>query len=458
MVIAALLRYRILCVAAGMFLLPAAAFPVELHVYLANADHISGEQLALDESSLSILTSYSGRMVIARSAIKGISSDAERAREILEFTGEKDIVHNRNGDRISGQVVELKDSTVFVKAFFAADKVVQVGLEQQLDYLVFASGNKAQPASEPDVVRVIFTNGDVASGKVVGFDEGRFVLVPPYCEQIRFDATAFRSLHNAKQSREFYEGGLAEALMDIIEKSGESRGIYGQVYSSLIKSFLKDGDKKGAILIFRRISSTVSDQYVFQTVGDQFLANNMLEAAVEAYENMVEKSPTYYYSYTKLFEAYMKMGRYSEAAETYERLLSDPGINLSVYGIAAAKIRMDLSDAYIKIEKLDKAAQQLRLVIASPGEQEDLRRQALSKLVGLFKQEGKIEALIQRYNAELRENSRVIGESYIEMVKICLNEGKITKAKSYVQRLTDIGLTEYAEEARRLTEASPAVE
>lgn len=425
------------------------AFSAEMHVYLNNTDHISGKELCLDEQSLSILTPYCSQVTIDRSAVKGISSDSESAREVLGFSGERDTVHNRNGDRLSGQVLEIKDGKVFIKAFFAADKVVEVEVEQ-VDYLVFASQEKAQPTADPDEVRVILANGDVVSGKVVGFEEGRFILDPPYSDMLRFRTDAFRSLHNAKQSKEFLEGGIAEAIMDVLEKSSETAGNYSRVYPALIKTFLKDGDKKGALLIFTRISAHVGDQYVFQIIGDDFLANDMPDAALLSYEKMLEKSPSYYYAYAKLFSAYMKAGKPAEAAKTYERMLSNPQIRLTSSGMDLGKIRMDLADVYMQLEEFDKAASQLRQVIAGPLDQDETRKTALGKLISLFKRQGKIEELIEKYGTELAEKNQLIGESYLGMVEVYVSEGKLMKAKSYAERLDEIGLEDYAEKVREL--------
>jgi len=446
---AAHIRGQALCMVLLAVLFPWRALCSEVHVYLSNADHISGKELSLDERSLTILTPHCGRVVIERSAVKGLSSDPERAREILDFSGESDVVHNANGDRLTGRVVEIKDDGVFVKAFFADDKLVNVEVEQ-LDYLVFASEKKAERTAEPDEVRVIFINGDVVSGQAVGLEAGQFILDPPYCEKVRFDTDAFRSLHNARHSKEFLEGGIAQAIVDVLERSSESGAVSGDVYIPLITSFLKDGDKKGALLIFRRSTARIRNQHVFQVIGDQFLANDMLDAAVEAYEKMLEKSPTYYYAYSKLFNAYVKAERYSKAAEIYERLLSTPSATPSRYGTSMAKIRMDLSDVYIKLETFDKASEQLRLVIADQIEKQETRDTALSKLIGLFRQQGTIGALVEKYEADLAANNKVIGEGYLDMVNIYVDEGKIMKAKGYVERLDEIGLKECAEKARQL--------
>ncbi len=448
MIGAAGIRNEVFSIIVAVLLFPSGALSVELHVYLNNADRVSAKELSLDEGSLSILTPRCGRLVIERSAVKGISRSTERGGEILQFTGESDVLHNLNGDRLSGRVEQIKDDVISIKTFFAEDKMVKVEV-RQLDYLVFASEKKGQPISKADRVRVIFANGDVVSGKMVGFEFGQFILDPPYCEKVRFGVNAFRSVHNAKLSREFFAGGVAEALMDVLGKSAATGSIYEQVYSSLVNSFLKDDDRRGALLVFRRASSYIRNQHAFQVIGDQFLAANMYEAAVEAYEKMLEKSPTSYYPYTKLFTAYLKMGRLEEAAEIYEQMLSAPTVNLPAYGISIGKARMDLSDVYIKRKDFDRAAEQLRRVIVSPIEQENVRTAALSKLVGLFKGQGKMETLLARYNAELARNDKLLGESYLEMVKSHVNEGRMMKAKSYVERLKHLGLTKYAEKARQ---------
>jgi pentatricopeptide repeat protein len=421
----------------------------EVHVYVNNTDHISGESLQLGERYALIQTRHCGQVTIDRSAIKGISGDSGHAREILGFIGEEDIVHNRNGDRLSGQVVEIKDGTVFITTFFAGDKVVEVQ-QKDMEYLVLASSDRAQPRTDADEVRVILANGDVVSGKVAGFEEGWFVLHPPYSEELRFNTGAFRSLHNAKLSKEFLEGGIAQGIMDVLEKSTETAGNYSRVYPALIKTFLKEGDKESALLVFERISPRVRDQYVFQVVGDDFLANDMPDAAVQAYERMLEMSPAHYYAYAKLFSAYLKMGRYAEAAGTYEQMLSNPRVRLTSSGVDIAKIRMDLVDVYIQLEEFDKAAAQLRQVVAGPTQQPETRKTALSKLIMLFKRQGNLDSLIEKYRAELAENNRTIGEGYLGMVEIYLSEGKFMKAKSYAERLDEIGLEEYAEKAGEL--------
>jgi pentatricopeptide repeat protein len=432
----------------AVVLLPSGAFCGEWQIYLRNRDHLSGKELSLDQSALSILTPHCGRVVIERSGIKGISSDAGQAREILESMPEGDVVHNRNGDRLSGEVVEIKGDSIFVKAFFAEDRIVEVKLDQ-FDYLVFASQEKVEPTVGSDDVRVIFVNGDVLSGAMAGFEGGQFVLATPYSGKVRFGGGAFRSLHSAKRSKEFFEGGIAEAIMDVLERSGEAGGSYARIYPPLVKSFLKEGNREGAMLVLRRISSYVRDQYVFQLIGDHFLAENMLAAAVQAYEKMMETRPTSYYPYSKLFNAYTKSGRYAEAAATYEQMLSHPGLNLTGYGTSIEKVRMELGEVYVKLKEFDKAAEQFRQVMASSAE-EELREKAVSSLIGLFKEQGKIAALIAKYEAELEQSGELIGETYLEMVKMHVREGNFMKARSYVERMERIGLSKYAEEARQL--------
>ncbi len=432
-----------------LFLFPCAALCTELHVYLRNADHISGKELILDDRALSVVTPHCGKVVVERPAIKGISPDTRNASKIFQLTSDSDLVYNRNGDRLSGQIVGMKDDALFVKTSFAGDQTARVELSQ-LDYLAFASQSKPEPAADPGEFRVIFPNGDVISGKIAGVESGQFVLDPPYSDKVRFDVSAFRSLHSRRLSKEFFPGGVAEALMNLLERSGEIRASFNYVFPALVKSFLKDGDKDGALLIFQRISSYLTDQYVFQRIGEEFLANNMFDAAVQAFEKMMESAPNYYYAYAKLFAVYAKMEKYSEAAQMYERLLSDPAINIEAFGLTPSKVRMELSDIYLKLKQFDKATEQLRRVIVSPNEPDDVRKTALANLIRILKEQGKIEALTDRYKAELAEKNKIIGEGYLELVRSYVTEGKVMKAKTYVQRLEELGLIEYAEKASQL--------
>lgn len=429
----------------------AAAWGADLHVYFSNEDHVTAEEITLNDTSVSVVTSSCGKMLVERAGVKGISREITRADEILQFTGESDVVHNLNGDRLSGQIVEIKDGMILMEASFAEGQRVTVKLEE-LDFITFASEKKAETPKGPNVTRVIFLNGDIVSGEIKGFEAGEFVLNPPYGETLRFGTTAFRSLHNAKESKEFYAGGVAEAFMDIIERSGEAAGIYYQVYPSLVKSFLKEGDPQAALHVFRRITGYQNNPYIFQRIGDEFLAADMVEPAVEAYEKMIEASPTYYGAYSKLFNAYLKLGKNTEAAATYERLLSTPTVNLSGYGLDVAQVRMELSDLYVKLKEYDKAAEQLRRIIVTLPETKDFREAALSKLIGIFREQGKVETLIEKYREELAEKNKVLGESYLGLVQAYLGEGHIMKAKTYVDRLEQLGLTEYAVKARQMVD------
>ena len=428
-----------------------AAWCTDGHVYFNNEDHVTAEEITLNEMSVSIVTSSCGKMLVERTGVKGISREIARADEILQFTGESDVVHNLNGDRLSGRIMEIRDGMILMKASFAEGQVVTVKLEE-LDFLTFASGKKAEAPNRANVTRVIFLNGDIVSGEIRGFEAGEFVLNPPYGETLRFGATAFRSLHNAKESKEFHAGGVAEAFMDIIERSGEAAGIYYQVYPSLVKSFLKEGDPQSALHVFRRITGYQNNPYIFQRIGDEFFAAELVEPAVEAYEKMIEASPAYFGAYSKLFNAYLKLGKNSEAAATYEQLLSTPTVNLTGYGIDVAQVRMELSDLYVKLKEYDKAAEQLRRIIVTLPETKDFREAALSKLVGIFREQGKVETLIERYRGELAEKNKVLGESYLGLVQVYLDEGHIMKAKTYADRLEQLGLTEYAAKARQLVD------
>lgn len=435
----------------GVGLVSSAGQCADVHVYFNNEDHVTANELTLKEASVFIVTSSCGKMVVEQAGIKGVSREIARAEEILQFTGESDVVHNRNGDRLSGQIVEIKDGVISIQAYFTQGRVVTVKLEE-LDFLTLASDKKADAPKVANVTRVIFLNGDIVSGEIKAFQAGEFNLDPPYGEAVRFGTTAFRSLHNAKESKEFYAGGVAEAFMDIIERSGEAAGIYYQVYPSLVKSFLKEGDPQAALHVFRRITGYQNNPYIFQRVGDEFLAADMVEPAIEAYEKMIQASPTYYGAYSKLFNAYLKLGKNAEAAATYERLLSTPTVNLSGYGLDASQVRMELSDLYVKLKEFDKAAEHLRQIIVTSPETKDFRQAALSKLIGIFREQGKVETLIERYRAELAEKNKVLGESYLGLVQTYLGEGHIMKAKTYVDRLEQLGLTEYAAKARQLVD------
>ena len=421
-------------------------------VFLINKDHISGTNLKLDKNYLSLKTPYAGAMKIDREAVTRISFDMKKKEEFEEEGIEdKDVVYTINGDRLSGQIIGTLQGKIEFKSFYAEQKITRIDLDK-ISHILFAKKPSEEKKTSPeDQIKVIFTNGDLISGEIKGYSKGKFQLKPFYADAVSFSIASFQSVHNTKTSKQFYEGGLAEALMNILEKSNDIKSYYGNVFPALVRAFIRANDKEGAILMFKRISSYPIDQYTYRRLGDEFMNNGMEEVALIAYQKMFEKRHSRdYYAYKKLFDAYKKCNKYKEAVGVYEKLLKQKNINLINYGTEESKIHIELSDLYFELKEYDRSAEHLRAVISDPNARDYDRQIAREKLIKNFMKIGKIDNLIKKYETDLAKKDKIIGEGYLLLVKKYMEQGKITKAKSQLERLKALGIEKYLKEAERV--------
>ncbi len=422
----------------------------QARVLIRSDDLLRGTGLAITPEHVRIETPYSGTVTIDRSALAGIAFTTGHDREILEASaeelrapGERDALHLMTGDKISGEIVETDGQDLLIKTVYGGGKATRIPLKG-IEYISVSAG---AGFDERDPVRVVFVNGDVVGGTLVGFKDGTFRLDTQYAGTLRFTTDDMQSLHNVAKSRQFFPGGLAEAFMRLFEQSSEMRRQYMNILPTLVRGFLSQGDVESALYIFHRMSGYNLDWY---NLARAFEEAKQPDAALQCYERMYAQRRHSPYVFRQLFQAYVKYGRHAKAAEVYEELLKQPPGDLANSGITESQVRMALAGVYAKLDEHDKAVVHLRKVLDDPAAEADTRHDARTALVESFKKIGQLDDLVTKYITEMAALDEQLGADYVALVEKYIERGKLTKARKELTRLEYLGLDTYAARARTL--------
>ena len=424
----------------------------QMRTLVRSGDSLSGTALVITAKVVRFKTAYSGTVELDRRAVAGIVLAGAHDQEVLETGAQSDTLYLTSGDKVSGEILETDEGKLVVKAVYLGGNETRIALDK-IEYFTFAPATGDEKLElAPDPVRVIFANGDLVGGRLVSFKSGTFRLETQYAGTLRFGTDEIQSLHNTTKSRQIFPRGLAEAFMELFEKSRALRDQHRNILPPLVRGFLDQGDVAGAIYIFERMAPYNVDPYTYEQLANAFEAAKQGEAAIQAYERMYKDRRNNPRVFERLFRAYKKHGRYARAAEVYEELLKQPATTLASYGHQEAKIRMDLVEVYTKLEAHDKTIAHLRKVIEDPSARDSTRHRARTALVESFKKVGRLEELVERYSAEVTALDTELGTRYVALVAEYIDRGKLTKARAQVKRLEQLGLDEHAAQAKALIE------
>ena len=418
-----------------------------ISLLLKNGDHLTATKVYLQDGVFSVVLPYSGKLVVDKEYVLGFAYEEGVASAITEEPSEKDRVGTSKGDVLSGTIDSIGDENLALHPSFAPDSTSRIDLSK-LTYCAFGN-RKSEPAElTDDMVRVIFLNGDLMTGKIAGFAEGKFTFKPLAGNEFAFPIGQYQAIHNAKESKQFIEGGLAAAIMDLMNKSSSANAYGYNIYVALVRAFIDQDDTDSAVYIFDHLEQNKVQPYMYRQLADEFYRKQYYELAYRAYEKVIASKQDYV-DPLRYIECLIKVDKTAEAAAACEQFLADENA-LTRRGRNPIDIHMKAAELFTEIKDYDKATEHLQAVITDPASKEYKRDDAKQKLIAIYKERGQLDNLIERYKTQLDESEKTIGEGMVLLIGKYIEQGKLTKAKVEFERLKQMEMQEYTAKAEKI--------
>ena len=420
-------------------------------VFLGGGDHVTAESLTFLDGMFSLKLPYVKALQIDREHVLGLAYVPGKMNEIVGKAVENDTVKTTRDEVLSGIIESITDEGLKLRPSFAPENISTISLDR-VSCIVLSGGQPETDEKEPldgDMVKVIFLNGDLLTGKVTSFFDGEFEFEPLRGSAFSFGVDEYQTIHNANTSKQFIEEGLAAALLNMIKNSGSARSYGNNIFVALIRAFIKSNDIDGAVYFYEHLSDFNVEPYIYRQLADEFYRNELYELAIKAYELVFESNQRYYYDCDKLISSYEKLGRKAEAAKACERFLENEEM-ITRYNKNPIDLHLRAADLYMQLDDFAKAAEHLETVIDDPNAKEYKRSDAREKLIGLYKERGKLDTLIANYRKQLEQHEKTIGEGIVLLITRYTEQGKLTKAAVELERLRRLGMEEFISRAEEV--------
>ena len=444
---------RALIIIIAIILIPLTVLSAEkaevITVFLTNGDHVAATELTLLDDKLSIELPYAKALQIDKEYIAGLTYESGKMRDIISESLENDKVNTTKGEILTGTIRSIDKDGLKINPHFDPEGTNTIPIDK-ISHMIFKQQRgKAEKIDDSDTVKVIFLNGDLLTGEIDEFSEGKFTFKPWCGEKFCFTVGQYQTIHNANTSKQYIEGGLAASLMNMLKNAGNIRSYSSSIFVTLIRGFIKSKDIDGAIYMYESLSDFATEPYVYRQIAEEFYRNELYELAIKAYKTVIDSNQTHYYQYDKLIEAYLKLDRKADAAATCEEFLANEDA-LARRSKNPIDLHLKAADLYIEIKNFAKAAEHLEKIIIDPNSREYKRTDAREKLIGIYKERGQLDTLISNYTKQLEQHDKTIGEGILLLITRYTEQGKFTKARVEFERLKQLGINEYIIKAEKI--------
>jgi pentatricopeptide repeat protein len=423
--------------------------PKTISVSLANGDHVSAEEITLAEGKLSIKLPYAGTIQVGKEQVLSLVFPAGMSTPIGTETVENDTIYTLKGEVLSGSIISIDKTAIKLMPSYAPEKTSTV-LFDKVSYCMLKKEKGAVPTvNDPDLVKIIFVNGDLLTGKITGLTDGKFTFQTNGGAQFAFAPGQYQTIHNAATSKQFIEGGLAAALLNVLRNADNIRSYGNYLFITLVRGFIKSNDIDGAVYIFDHMSDFSVEPYIYQQLAEEFNRSQLYDLALKAYRIVLDTNPRNVYDYDRIIDVYVKLDKKGEAAEVCEKFLEQKE-NLVNYGRNPIDLHLRAADLYKDVKNYAKATEHLQTIITDPNSKEYKRSDARQKLIDIYKEQGQLDKLISNYRKQLDVNEKAIGDGMLLLIEKYAEQGRLTKAKYEFERLKQFGLTDYVAKAEQI--------
>ena len=374
----------------------------KINITMGNGDHVSTDELVFADGKITVSLPYADSMQLDKEQVIHIVFPPGKGNTVSPEPVENDTVYTIKQEVISGSIISIDKSSLKIMPSYAPEKVSSVSLDK-VSHCVFKKKTVAPVSAEESHVKVIFINDDLLTGVISQFTDGKFVFKPVAGMEFSFAPDQYQTIHNMKTSRQFFEGGLAAALMNVLKNADNIRSYGNYLFVAVIRGFIKSNDLEGAIYIFDHLSEFSIEPYIYQQLADEFYRAQQYDLAIKAYRTLIDSRQRNYYDYDKIIDCFLKLDRKAEAAEMCEKFLEQKE-NLVNYGKNPIDIHLKAADLYSQIKNFAKATEHLQAVITDKSSFENKRNEARQKLISIYKENGQLDTLIENYRKQLDEN------------------------------------------------------
>lgn len=422
--------------------------PQKITITFSNGDHILTEELNFASGKMNVKLPYAGVIQLDKEQVTSIVFPAGKADSVTVEPVETDTVYTIKSEIISGKILSIDKNNLKITPSYAPEKTSTISLDK-VTYCLFKKKVSVSEQQAQNQVKIIFTNGDLLTGNISQFNNGKFYFKPLVGNEFAFTPDQYQTIHNAKTTRQFIEGGLAAGLVNVLKNADNIRSYGSYLFLAVIRGFIKSNDLEGAIYIFDHLSEFSIEPYIYQQLADEFYRAQQYELAVKAYRTLMDSKQRSYYDYDKIIDAYLKLNKKAEAADLCEKFLEQKEMMVN-YGRNPIDMHLRAANLYYEIKNYAKATEHLQAVITDKSSNEYKRNEARQKLIGIYKENGQLDALIGNYRKQLDDSEKIIGEGMLLLIKRYAEQGKFTKAKYELESLKKIGTNDYIKQAEEI--------
>jgi type IV pilus biogenesis/stability protein PilW len=167
----------------------------------------------------------------------------------------------------------------------------------------------------------------------------------------------------------YQEIGEYDLALARFKKAVKLKPDFSEAYNNMGVLYSLQGQSEKALECFNKAVSNIlypTPHFAYRNMGLVYFKENQTGKAIEYYLKAIESAPNYAGTYFDLGTAYEKLGRYSDAANIYEKASS--------LLPASLEPRLSLAKVYIKAGQKNRAVQELNdLIELEPGNPVALR-------------------------------------------------------------------------------------
>lgn len=419
-----------------------------ISINFSNGDHILTEELNFSSDRMNVKLPYAGIIQLNKEQITSIVFPSGKADSVTIEPVETDTVFTIKSEIISGKIISIDKNNLKIIPSYAPEKTSTISLDK-VTYCLFKKKVSAFDQQAQNQVKIIFTNGDLLTGNISQYNNGKFYFKPLVGNEFAFTPDQYQTIHNTKTTRQFIEGGLAAGLVNVLKNADNIRSYGSYLFLAVIRGFIKSNDLEGAIYIFDHLSEFSIEPYIYQQLANEFYRAQQYELAVKAYKTLINSKQRSYYDYDKIIDAHLKLNKKAEAAELCEKFLEQKEMMVN-YGRNPIDMHLKAANLYYEIKNYAKATEHLQAVITDKTSNEYKRNEARQKLIGIYKENGQLDALIGNYRKQLDDSEKTIGEGMLLLIKRYAEQGKFTKAKYELESLRKISTNDYIKQAEEI--------
>ena len=148
-----------------------------ISITFSNGDHILTEELNFASGKMNVKLPYAGIIQLDKEQVTSIVFPAGKADSISIEPVETDTVYTIKSEIISGKIISIDKNYLKISPSYAPEKTSTISLDK-LNYCLFKKKIPSADQQTQNQVKIIFTNGDLLTGNISQYNNGKFYFKP----------------------------------------------------------------------------------------------------------------------------------------------------------------------------------------------------------------------------------------------------------------------------------------